>query len=259
VFHTTRCRASSGFTVPTKALKESPTLRRATACALLLYTGVAYAADVPRDPMTVLNALADRIYVLGETTGRAPEMVEAEKKAALEVRQYVASGQTEGLLAKEAGKQSPLSAAAYMGYPNVVAALLSSALVVRHINDAGEAGMTPWIAATFSARQTLSACNPAVFADPFKFVPMLVTQPYYLSSPAPYTETREILEKSGALPDVAKAKDVWLASCKNQSDQTRTAVQASTQLQKTLQELGAAELSSQLTRMQKNAAAVPQR
>jgi hypothetical protein len=147
-----------------------------------------------------------------------------------------------------------------MGYPNVVAALLTSKLVVAHINDADEMGVTPWIAANLSMRQSVWTCSPAVFEDPFKFVPMLVTQPYYLSGAVPpYNKAREVLEKAGASSDVTKAKEVWLTNCKNQSDETSTKVQASTDLQKTVQELGAADLTSQLMRLQKKSAETQQK
>src|SRR5580704_15746816 len=92
-----------------------------------LYVSCAvHAADSPRDPMTVLNTLADRLYVLGETSGKVQDMVAAEAGAADEILKYIASGSTEGLLAKDRGEQSALATAAYMGYPNVVAALLTS-------------------------------------------------------------------------------------------------------------------------------------
>lgn len=228
---------------------------RTVACVLMLSVSAASAADAPRDPMDVLNSLADRIYALGETTGNASEMAAAEQKAADEIRQYIASGSTDGLLGKEKGKQSPLGAAAYMGYPDVVAALLTSNLVLAHLNDADETGVTPWIAATLSMRQSLWTCNPSVFTDPFKFVTIFVTQPYYLSNAvSPYTKARAVLEKAGATPDMAKAKTLWLTTCKNPSDETRAKVQASPDLQKTLQELGAADLTSQLMRLQKKAA-----
>lgn len=229
-------------------------MRMTLACVLMLSVSAANAADPPRDPMAVLNSLADRIYVLGETSGKAADMVAAEEKAADEIREYIATGATDGLLAKDKGKQSPLAAAAYMGYPNVVAALLTSHLVIAHMNDADEMGVTPWIAANLSMRQALWTCNPAIFNDPFKFVPMFVTQPYYLSQPmSPYTKTREVLEKAGAQSDAPKAKAVWLTNCKNQSDETRARVEASSDLQKTVQELGAAALTSQLMRLQKKA------
>lgn len=238
------------------AIVRSNLLARAGAVLIpLLCTYSASAADAPRDPMAIINALADRIYVAGETSGQAVEMIAAEEKAAEEIRRYVASGATDGLLAKEKGQQSPLDAAAYMGYPNVVAALLSSQLVRAHVNDADEMGMTPWVAANLSMKQSLWACNPAVFDHPYKFVPMVVTQPFYLSNPAPpYKKTREMLEKAGASADLAKAKEVWLTNCKSQSDEAKAKVSASTDLQKTVQELGAQALAAQLVKLQQRAA-----
>jgi hypothetical protein len=235
-------------------------MRMPLVCVLMLSVSAANAADLPRDPLAVLNSLADKIYVVGETSGKAADMVAAEERAAEEIRQYIGAGSTDGLLAKEQGKQSPLAAAAYMGYPNVVLALLTSKLVVAHINDADDMGVTPWIAATLSMRQSLWACNPAVFEDPFKFVPMLVTQPYYMfGAVPPYKKAREVLEKAGASSDSSKAKEFWLTNCKNQSDDTRAKVQASHDLQKTVQELGAANLTSQLMRLQKKSAETPQK
>lgn len=226
----------------------------AVALGFLLISFNAGAADIPREPMTVLNALADRMYALGETSGKASDMIAAEEKAAEEVRLYIASGATEGLLEKAKVQQSPLLAAAYMGYPNVVAALLASGLVRSHINDAGEMGLTPWIAANLSMKQSLWTCNPAVFDNPFKFVPMVVTQPYYLLNPAaPYMKTRELLEKAGAQADVAKAKEAWIANCKNQSPDAEAKVRASTDLLKTLSELSAADLNAQLLKLQQRA------
>lgn len=226
----------------------------------VIFTCAATAADAQRDPTAVLNSLADRIYVLGETSGKVADMIAAEAKAAGEIRQYVASGSTDGLLAKEKGKQSPLAAAAYMGYPNVVAALLTSNLIRAHINDADEMGVTPWIAANLSMKQSLWTCNPAIFDNPYKFVPMFVTQPYYISNPTPpYKKTREVLEEAGVSSDMIKAKEVWLTNCKNQSDEAKTRVQASTDLQKTVQELGAADFSSQLIKLQKKAAEGPKK
>ncbi|WP_244114946.1 hypothetical protein [Burkholderia cepacia] len=191
----------------------------------MLFTCGAAAADSRRAPMAVLSTLANRIYALGETSGNVEDMIAAEAKAADEVRQYVASGATDGLLALEKGKQSPLVTAAYMGYPNVVVALLTSNLVRAHINDADEMGLTPWIAANFSMRQSLWTCNPAVFDNPFKFVPLFVTQAYYISNPTPpYKKVREVLEEAGASSDLAKAKDVWLTNCKNQSPEAKAKV-----------------------------------
>jgi hypothetical protein len=213
-----------------------------------------------RDPLAVLNTLADRIYVIGETSGKGTEMIAAEASAADDIRHYISSGSTDGLLAKEKGQQSPLAAAAYMGYPNVAAALLTSDVVRAHINDTDDKGLTPWIAANLSMRQSLWTCNPSIWDDPFKFVPMLVTQLYYLSNPTPpYSKTREVLEKAGAAADPSRAKEVWLTLCKNQSPETRSKVQASADLQKTVQQIGAADLTAQILKLQKKAAEAQKR
>jgi hypothetical protein len=65
-----------------------------------------------------------------------------------------------------------------------------------------------------------------------------------------------VLEKAGATPDMAKAKEVWLANCKNQSDEAKAKVRASTDLQKTVQELGAADLTTRIMKLRKKAAGV---
>lgn len=218
-------------------------------------SGAALAADAPREPMAVLSALADRIYSLGETTGKVEDMVAAEAKAGEAVRQYVASGATEGLLAAERGGQSPLAAAAYMGYPNVVAALLTSKLVRAHIDDVDGMGLTPWMAANLAMKQSLWTCNPAVFDDPFRFVPTFVTQPYYIANPVPpYKKTRQLLEEAGAARDMAKAKEFWLANCKTRSAPTRAKVKDSGDLQETLQTLGFADLTAQLAKLEQREA-----
>jgi len=225
--------------------------------ASALVASCANAADAPRSPTAVLGALADRIYVLGETTGSATDMIAAEVAAAEEIRQYVGSGAVDGLLAKARGEQSPLVSAAYLGYPNVVAALLTSSIVKDHINDADEMGLTPWIAANFSMRQSLWTCNPAIFSDPFRFVPMMVTQPYYLANPAPpYQRTRELLERAGAAADITAAKALWIKVCKNQTSETKAIVSAATDFQSTVQELGAADLTGMMAKLHEQAQAV---
>lgn len=221
---------------------------------LIAFAGPAAAADTPREPQVVLRALSDRIYVLGETTASAADMMAAETDAADEIRRYVASGSTAGLLAKEKSEQSPLLTAAYLGYPNVVAALLTSGLVQAHLNDADDMGLTPWIAANLSMRQSLWSCNPSVFENPFKFVPMLVTQPYYISNPVPpYKKTKEVLEKAGAASDVEKARAFWQKNCSSQSEEARAKVQAGADFQTAVQELGTADLGAAILRMQKKA------
>lgn len=210
------------------------------------------AADDQRSPSAVIAGLAERIYVLGETTGNVADMIAAEATAAEEVRRYVRSGKTEGLLATGNEKTSPLGNAAYLGYPNVAAALLESPVVKSHMNDAGELGMTPWMASNFSMKQSAWICNPGVFENPYSFIPMFVTAGYYLSNPTPpYKATRDVLERAGVSPQPDKAKEVWATVCKNQPAEGKSKVQASSDIQATIQELGAAALVAHLQEMHK--------
>jgi hypothetical protein len=232
-------------------------LRFAAHAALLFTTmasaSLAQAADAPRAPLAVLDALADRIYVLGETTGSAPDMIAAEAAAADEVCHYIASGATAGLLATTKDGRTPLMGAAYMGYPNVVAALLASRLVRDHIDDAdSDMGMTPWIASNFSARQNPWVCNPAMLDDPYRFISTIVVQPYYRDNPTPpYRKVRELLAQAGASADMDRTKRVWHTVCKGQSADTKASVQNSADVQVTAQELGTAMLEERLRAMHK--------
>ena len=237
----------------TNALKKRIRAVEISTLAAIFVACTANAAEGVREPMAVIDALVNRIYVLGETKGEADEMIAAEAKAAEEIRLYLASGATEGLLSKDKSGRSALSTAAYMGYPNIVAALLISDLVKEHINDADESGITPWIASVMSMRQSAWSCNPKIFEDPFKFVPMLVTQPYYLSTkPSPYKKVRDLLEQAGASSSMEQAKSVWLTNCKLQSDEGRDKVQRSMDMQKTVQFLGAVDLVMYENRIQEN-------
>jgi hypothetical protein len=76
-----------------------------------------------------------------------------------------------------------------------------------------------------------------------------------VSNPVPpYQKTRELLEQAGARADMANAKAVWLANCKNKSPAVDSEIRGATDLQKTVQALGATALTEQLQQMQKKAA-----
>lgn len=225
------------------------TLVWASAASLAL-ASASHAADTPRPPSLVIAALADRIYVVAETTGSVEDMIKAEVVAADEIRRYVASGSTDGLLG-EGGKPSPLAQAAYFGYPNIATELLKSESVRSHINDTDLSGMTPWIASVFSMRQSAWVCNPALFDNFLAVIPMLVTQGYYVSNPnPPYRAIRKALEQAGATASMSKAADAWSATCKNQSAEGKAAVQRSTDVQSTVQQMGLTTLTTFLQTLQ---------
>jgi hypothetical protein len=60
-------------------------MRMPLVCLLMLTVSATDAADLPRDPLAVLNSLADQIYVVGETSGKAADMVVRTDSQALEV------------------------------------------------------------------------------------------------------------------------------------------------------------------------------
>lgn len=229
-------------------------LGKAALCALaMLATGQNAQADEARKaPAAIIAALSDRIYTLGETRGDVAAMNAAEAQAAEEIRRYIASGASEGLIAKSDGKRSPLATAATMGYPNVVAALLSSAAVRSRIDEADDSGMTPWVAATLSLQQSAPACNANLFENVQAFIPLLVTQAYYAANPAtPYRATRAQLEQAGAAPDMARARQVWESVCKSATPDAKARIQAAPDVQPAAQELGLLAVAAQLQELQK--------
>ncbi len=94
------------------------------------------------------------------------------------------------------------------------------------------------------------ACNPTTFTDPFTFVPLVVTQPYYTESAEnPYRRVRRSLQNAGAKTSLDKAKQLWQDTCKLQSERTRVKVQNSNDLLETVVAEGAETLTSFLANL----------
>jgi hypothetical protein len=151
---------------------------------------------LPSDaPPQIINALMQRLYAIGETSDSVAEGTEAEKTAADGIRKYTASGSTDGLIAANAMGQTPLIAAAYNGYPQVVVALLESEVVRQRINDRDNSGGTAWLYANMALRQSAFACNPGILSNVFAWEPLMVTQFFYLHAPEnPYRAIRTVLK-----------------------------------------------------------------
>lgn len=204
-------------------------------CAILELFNVAIAGDSPKKPHQVIADLRQRMYAIGETTGRLNDFVEAERKAAADIRIYVADGDPTALIEKNNIGQTPLMAAAFMGYSELVSELLKSDNVRNSIDDVNPKGVSAWLYATIAFRQALWVCNPTAFTDPFTWVPLFVTQPYYMQSAEnPYRKTRRLLEEAGAKPGLEQAKQFWQDTCKLQDERTRAKVQESSDLLETL-------------------------
>lgn len=222
------------------------------ALALALLMSAAYsacAADSPNKPHQVINNLRQRMYVIGETTGKLDQFVEAERKAAQDIREYAASTTDPAALNERSPQgQTPLMAAAFMGYSEVVAELLNHNSVREGVNDVNPQGMSSWVYANFAFRQSAWVCNPTTLKNPFASVPLLVTQPYYqLSAENPYKKTRHLLEAAGAKIDMPAAKRFWLETCKLQDESTREKVERSDDLLSTVLDEGAEKLNSFIT------------
>jgi hypothetical protein len=153
-----------------------------TLCALLSGNcGLAFGEENPRKPHQVIGDLRQRIYAIGETNPKLERFIEAEHEAVAEIRKYVRGGfDPSDLIAKNDTGQTPLIAAAFMGFSEVVSELLTSDAVKGAIDEENNMGMSAWLSSTVAYRQAIWACNPNVFDDPFTFVPLFVTQPYYL-------------------------------------------------------------------------------
>ena len=227
-----------------------------TLCALLSGNfGFAFGTEIPKKPHQVIGDLRQRMYAIGETNPKLERFIEAEQKAVAEIREYVRGGfDSSGLIAKNDTGQTPLIAAAFMGYSEVVSELLTSDTVKGAIDEANNLGMSAWLSSNLAYRQAMWACNPKVFDDPFAFVPLFVTQPYYLQPDNPYKKTRRVLEGAGANADLARAKQLWHDNCKAQSDATRKRVQESDDLLETLLAEGAETLARFVTEKQKQLA-----
>lgn len=191
-----------------------------------------FSGDSAKKPHQLINELRQRMYVIGETSGSYLGFIGAEHDAAEQIRNYIHRRiYPAGLVEKNDTGQTPLMAAAFMGYTEIVKELLKSDTVRQGINDINPQGLSAWLYSNLAFRQAAWACNPTVFDNPFGLVPLLVTQPYYLeSAESPYKTTRRLLEEAGAKTDLAQAKQYWQNQCKQQTSATRKRVEESSDL-----------------------------
>jgi ankyrin repeat protein len=178
------------------------------------------------------------MYVIAETTGKDEDWQSAIEHARLAIHDYVRQGGDPADLAERDSKgMTPLIAAAYMGYPEIVGELLADKRVAAGINDTDARGRSAWVYANFALRQSAWLCNPAMAQNIFALVPLMVTLPYYLGSDEPpYRRTRKLLESAGAKANMDAAKQQWLDTCKSADAETRQKVAGSHDLLDTLAE-----------------------
>ena len=200
---------------------------------LLAAVGVADAQGIAK-PHQLIVLLRQRMYIVGETTGRYENYVAAERQAAADMARCV-GGIQDFLVEKNAAGQTPLAAAASLGYVEIVGELLKASNVREAIDAVDAKGLSAWDHANLALRQSAWVCNPGVFQEPFAWVPLAVTLPYYLQAAEnPYRKSRRLLEAAGAVPHPERAKQLWQDICKQQRETTRANVAASADMLETL-------------------------
>ncbi len=208
-------------------------------------------AEAPVGAEGVLAELSDRMYAIGETSGKPEQFDSAIVTARDKIRALAAAGDISSLTAKDKSGATPLIKAAYLGYAGIVEELLSYKPVADGLDQVDSHGYSAWTYANFDLRESAWICNPPILTDPFKIVPMMVEQPYYQSGPEPpYMKLRRLLVAAGAKPDMADAKQQWLSLCTAADPDARRKVEAADDLLLFLRSAGAEKLKS----MQKPAA-----
>jgi hypothetical protein len=211
----------------------------ASAMIFAVLCGAATGMDKQAAPLDIIRQLNDRMYVVGETSGRLEDFQSAVADARKELEGYASSGgDPAGFVQKdkENNGATPLIAAASAGYSDIVAELLKNERVVASVNDADRDGISPWAFANFALNEAIWVCNPTVFNDPFSYVPSFVKLPYYLGgTERPYAKTRRVLEAAGAKSDMAAARRLWLKTCKLATPESRQKVAQSQDLLTTIE------------------------
>ena len=193
--------------------------------SLLLFSQLLFAQENLKTPNEIIRDLKDKLYVIGETSGKYEKFIEAEKNAVSKLQEYMKSGDPAELVSASKSGVTPLMNASFMGYSSIVEEMLKSDKVRESINVTDSKGWSAWTNANFAFRQAAWICNPRIFEDPFSYVPLLVTQPYYTEyHENRYKNIRTQLEKSGAKPDMKGLIQIWNKTCINQDPETKEKV-----------------------------------
>ena len=193
--------------------------------SLLFFSQLLFAQENLRTPNQIIRDLKDKLYVIGETSGKYEKFIEAEKNAVSSLQMYMKNGDPAELVSASKSGVTPLMNASFMGYSSIVEEMLKSDKVRESINVTDSNGWSAWTNANFAFRQAAWICNPGIFEDPFSYVPLLVTQPYYTEyNKNRYKNIRTQLEKSGAKPDMKGLIQIWNKTCINQDPETKEKV-----------------------------------
>lgn len=181
-------------------------------------------SKLPDTPQQIIEQLTSSLYIIGEVSARFDEMELAQTNAATQMQSLLNDIDDSKLVEADSHGKTPLLQAAAYGYHEIVAVLLQSTAVQTSINATDTNGLTAWDYANLSLSRTKLICNSRLMQNPFSFIPLMVTIPFYANEPSPYVLTRELLARAGATRDSDTAKAFWLDKCQYQSESVRQRV-----------------------------------
>lgn len=191
----------------------------------IMLTIIVFADNHIKSPLDILKNLQNDIYVRGEVDGNFKK---AEVKALDEFKNFIKNNSDKNLLIeKNSIGQTPLIISSFMGYDFMVKELLKHDIVKRDIDRIDDKNATAWMYSNFAFRQSVFACHgDALVGNPFSFVPLLVTYPFYSEAkPNRYKNIRQMLEEAGATPNQNNTKKLWMDTCKKQDKSTKKNIQ----------------------------------
>ncbi|MBB5759593.1 ankyrin repeat protein [Methylorubrum rhodinum] len=226
------------------------TSRHALYFSFIILINITSTAICSAQPQTnsadrVIKDIQQKIYILGEVNGGNPEEWGKAEQMAVSALREIARSSPSSLNERNSNGQTPLMSAAQMGLAPIVEELLTSPDVRNNLDIKGPAG-TAWQQSMLAIRQSMPSCYPQI-RNPFVFVDIVVTQPYYLDR-NPYPRIRQLLEDAGADHDMEAARESWMNLCTTQSPNTKKVMTDTSDVQKSAIQLGAVDFNSKLNK-----------
>lgn len=210
--------------------------------AILMAVGMlsAPAWGAPKKPQQILVALKHNLLIIGETRGDLDDFDSAVADARDELEQYIKrGGDAAALIERDPSGMTPLIAAAFEGYGDLVEVLIQQKIVRDHVDDVDAKGLTAWLYASLGLKQSLVICNPTIADNPYIFTPIKVVQLYYTKrADHTYDKARRLIAAAGAKGNMALVKSKWEALCQMQGMATRQSVEKAPDLLKWATEAG---------------------
>jgi ankyrin repeat protein len=173
------------------------------------------ASTGPKKPHQILMDLKHEMILAGERNGSPALFEQADDDAAAAIADYVLkTGDKNSLIERDREGMTPLMAASFDGYDDVVKELLEHKIVQDHLKDVDVKGVDAWTYANFALKQSLWLCNTSILQNERVLRPIRVVQPYYAGKQtSPYQIIRRTLEAAGVKGDMEAAKKKWAKLC----------------------------------------------